>query len=280
MAAARPCANGSSEMPTLAELMSMTGRVSLITGGSGYLGRAMAEALAELGSNLVLIDLKIQPAEVFAKDLAARTGVQIVCLACDLEDEQQIRQIPHAVQQCFGRLDVLINNAGFVGTSLLEGWAVDFNQQSSHAWRRALEVNLTAVFVLTQACRTLLDASGHGSVINVASIYGVVGPDLSLYEGTEMNNPAAYSASKGGLLQLSRWLATVLAPSIRVNAVSPGGIFRAQPQLFVDRYVARTPLARMGVEADFKGVAAFLASDLSSWMTGQNLMVDGGWSIW
>lgn len=267
-------------MRTLAALMAMTGRVSLITGGGGHLGRAMAEALAELGSDLVLVDLQLAQTEAFAQELQARTGVQVACLGCDLEDEQQIRQIPQAVQQRFGRLDVLINNAGFVGTSALEGWSVAFAQQSSQAWRRALEVNLTAVFVLTQACRDLLEASGHGSVINVASIYGVLGPDLSLYEGTAMNNPAAYAASKGGLLQLNRWLATVLAPSIRVNAISPGGIARAQPQPFVERYVARTPLARMGVEEDFKGVAAFLASDLSAWVTGQNLMVDGGWGIW
>lgn len=267
-------------MRTLAALMSMTGRVSLITGGGGHLGRAMAEALAELGSDLMLVDLQIAQTEAFAQELQARTGVHVACLGCDLEDEQQIRQIPHTVQQRFGRLDVLINNAGFVGTSALEGWSVAFAQQSSQAWRRALEVNLTAVFVLTQACRDLLEASGHGSVINVASIYGVLGPDLSLYEGTAMNNPAAYAASKGGLLQLNRWLATVLAPSIRVNAISPGGIARAQPQPFVERYVARTPLARMGVEEDFKGVAAFLASDLSAWVTGQNLMVDGGWGIW
>lgn len=267
-------------MRTLAALMAMTGRVSLITGGAGHLGRAMAEALAELGSDLVLVDLQGAQAEVFAQDLAARTGVQIACLGCDLEDEQQIRQIPQAVQQRFGRLDVLINNAGFVGTSALEGWSVPFAQQSSQAWRRALEVNLTAVFVLTQACRDLLEASGHASVINVASIYGVLGPDLSLYEGTAMNNPAAYAASKGGLLQLNRWLATVLAPSIRVNAISPGGLARAQPQPFVERYIARTPLARMGAEEDFKGVTAFLASDLSAWISGQNLMVDGGWGIW
>lgn len=267
-------------MRTLAALMAMTGRVSLITGGAGHLGRAMAEALAELGSDLVLVDLQVAQAEAFAQDLAARTGVQIACLGCDLEDEQQIRQIPQAVQQRFGRLDVLINNAGFVGTSALEGWSVPFAQQSSQAWRRALEVNLTAVFVLTQACRDLLEASGHASVINVASIYGVLGPDLSLYEGTAMNNPAAYAASKGGLLQLNRWLATVLAPSIRVNAISPGGLARAQPQPFVERYIARTPLARMGAEEDFKGVTAFLASDLSAWITGQNLMVDGGWGIW
>lgn len=268
------------QMRTVQTLMSMAGRVSLITGGGGHLGRAMAEALAELGSDLLLLDRPLQQDEAFAQQLAARHGVQVDWLACDLEDEAQIRRVPAAVQQRCGRLDVLVNNAGFVGTADLQGWAVDFEAQSSATWRRALEVNLTAVFVLTQACRELLEASGHGSIINVASIYGVLGPDLSLYEGTDMHNPAAYAASKGGLLQLTRWLATVLAPTIRVNALSPGGIARGQPQPFVSRYTQRTPLGRMGHEEDFKGATAFLASDLSHWVTGQNLLVDGGWSIW
>jgi NAD(P)-dependent dehydrogenase (short-subunit alcohol dehydrogenase family) len=267
-------------MPSIQALMSMAGRVSLITGGAGHLGSAMAEALAELGSDVVLLDRQIEHAEPFAAALASRFGVAVDLLSCDLEEETQLRQIPDQLRSRFGRLDVLINNAAFVGTAELQGWAVPFAEQTSHSWRRALEVNLTAAFVLTQACKPLLEGSDHGSVINVGSIYGVLGPDLSLYAGTAMNNPAAYAASKGGLLQLTRWMATVLAPSIRVNAISPGGIARGQPEAFCERYIARTPLGRMGQEVDFKGATAFLASDLSRWVTGQNLMVDGGWSVW
>ena len=125
-----------------------------------------------------------------------------------------------------------------------------------------------------------LKQSGHGSIINVASIYGISGPDYSLYEDTAMGNPAAYAASKGGLLQLTRWLATTLAPEVRVNAISPGGVFRNQPEIFVARYRNRTPLQRMAVEDDFKGVMAYLVSDLSSYVTGQNMIVDGGWTCW
>lgn len=177
-------------------------------------------------------------------------------------------------------LDILINNAAFVATSGLDGWTCDFTGQSIDTWRRALEVNITAAFELSQGLVSLLRASGKGSIINVASIYGVNGPDYSLYAGTDMGNPAAYSVSKGGLIQLTRWLATTLAPSVRVNTISPGGVYRNQPQKFVDRYIARTPLRRMAVEEDFKGVTAYLASDLSIYTTGQNLLVDGGWSIW
>jgi len=126
----------------------------------------------------------------------------------------------------------------------------------------------------------LLRNSGTGSVINIASIYGMLGPDYSLYEGTAMGNPAAYAASKGGLIQLSRWLATTLAPAIRVNTITPGGVFRNQPDVFVERYKSRTPLGRMATEDDFRGAIAYLASDMSAYVTGQNLMVDGGWGAW
>ena len=146
-------------------------------------------------------------------------------------------------------------------------------------WRRALEVNLTAPFALIQSCVDLLKAS-KGVVINMGSIYGVLGPDMNLYQGTSMGNPAAYAASKGGLLQLTHWLATVLAPDIRVNMISPGGIFRHQPKDFCERYIQKTPLKRMATEEDLKGAIAYFATDLSLYVTGQNLLVDGGWTAW
>ena len=125
-----------------------------------------------------------------------------------------------------------------------------------------------------------LEKSGAASVIQIASIYGMLGPDLRLYEGTGMGNPAAYAASKGGLLQMTRWLSTVLAPKVRVNAITPGGIWRRQAAEFVERYESRVPLGRMGSEEDLKGAVAYLASDLSAYVTGHNLVVDGGWTAW
>jgi NAD(P)-dependent dehydrogenase (short-subunit alcohol dehydrogenase family) len=157
---------------------------------------------------------------------------------------------------------------------------VPFERQLPESWRRALEVNLTAPFVLVQAAAEALAASGHGSVINISSIYGLTGPDWRLYEGTTMGNPAAYAASKGGLIQMTRWLATTMAPKVRVNAIAPGGVFRDTPEPFLTRYISRTPLARMATEEDFKGAVAYLASDLSAYVTGQCLAVDGGWTAW
>ncbi len=267
-------------MKSLKDLMNLQGRVALITGGAGHIGAAMAAALAELGAAIVVLDLSDSACTRTAGDLHTAWGVDTLPLPVDLADEDAVRAVPARVVEHFGRLDILANVAAFVGPSNLEGWAVPFEAQSTHAWQLALTVNLTAAFVLSQACAAPLKASKHGSIINVSSIYGLVGPDMRLYDDTTMGNPAAYAASKGGLLQLTRWLATVLAPAVRVNAISPGGVGRNQPQAFHTRYVARTPLGRMATEEDIKGAAAYLASDLSAYVTGHNLVVDGGWTTW
>ena len=162
----------------------------------------------------------------------------------------------------------------------MKGWSEDFKSQSIETWRRALEVNLTASFELCQKLSPLMTASEGASIVNIGSIYGVFGPDWQLYENTTMANPAAYSASKGGLIQITKWLSTTLAPKIRVNAISPGGILRGQPIDFVRKYEDKIPLKRMASENDICGAIAFFASDLSAYVTGQNLMVDGGFGVW
>ena len=260
--------------------MSLGGRVAVVTGGGGHLGQAMAEALGELGACLVLVDIAKTESEAAACKLRTKLRVDALALVVDLADEGALAAVPGKVLSEFGSLDILINNAALGGTSPLPGWSVPFADQTSATWRLALEVNLTAPFVLTRESAPALAVSGHGSVINIGSIYGLVGPNEHLYEGTSLGNPAAYAASKGGLLQLTRWLATVLSPKVRVNAITPGGILRDQPQAFVKRYEALTPLGRMGREEDLKGAVAYLASDLSAYVTGQNLVVDGGWTVW
>ena len=260
-------------------LSSLRGRVAIVTGGAGHLGKAISSTLTGLGLNVAVADrIRAGPdrAEKFTGDVEGHVRT----FAIDLADEAATRALPGAVVDVFGRLDILVNCAAFVGTADLEGWAVPFEQQSTAAWRAALEVNLTSVFALVQASLPALRNSGHGSIVNIGSIYGLVGPDMTLYEGTEMGNPAAYAASKGGLGQMTRWWSTVLAPDVRVNCVCPGGIFRSQPKSFVDRYVARTPLGRMGTEDDVVGGVVYFASDMSRYVTGQTLAVDGGWTAW
>ncbi len=267
-------------MRSIQELMNLSGRTVLITGGAGNIGRAMAEAVAELGANIVILDRDIHAINEVADLILKKHGINTYPLQVDLEKPDELQTVKRFLETHCESLDVLINNAAFVGTSNIEGWTTPFEQQSAHTWRRAIEVNLTAVFELTQLCTGMLKKSKHASVINVASIYGVIGPDMSLYENTAMGNPAAYAASKGGVIQLTRWLSTTLAPHIRVNAISPGGLKRGQPDVFQKKYITRTPLGRMGTEEDFKGITAYLASDLSLYVTGQNIMVDGGWTAW
>lgn len=269
-------------MKSVKELMDLTGRVALITGGAGHLGATMGNALAELGASVAILDFRAEACETVSKQLSDSFGIQALPLVVDLENENALRNVPETISAQLGQLDIIVNCAALVGTSQLQGWTTPFKEQSVDTWRLAHEINLTAPFVLVQACIDLLMASEHASVINIASIYGVLGPDMRLYEGTQMGMgvPAAYAASKGGVLQLTRWLSTVLAPKIRVNAITLGGVWRHQPDSFHQKYISRTPLGRMATEEDVKGAITYLASDLSQYVTGENLVVDGGWTAW
>jgi len=266
-------------MTNLQSLMNLHGRRALLTGAAGGLGRTMADSLAELGADLVLVDLAEDACEELSIEITDRYGITAQVITCDLEKEEDREELVIRVLAT-GGINILVNNAAFVGTSGLTGWAEPFEAQTVDTWRRAMEVNLTSVFHLCQLFTPSLKTANGASIINISSIYGELGPDWSLYEGTEMANPAAYSASKGGLDQLTRWLACTLAPDVRVNAISPGGVERGQPASFVERYNTRTPLRRMATEDDFRGIIAYLASDLSKYVTGQNVSVDGGWGVW
>lgn len=267
-------------MVTLKKLMNLENKTILITGATGGLGQIFSKTLAEMGANLLLVDMPGSNYKDLVDELTGTWGVTVQTFDCDLESQQERETLVELVKQQTDSLDVLINNAAFVGTSDLDGWTTDFEEQSVATWRRAFEVNLTAAFDLSKALTPMLKYGNGGCIINISSIYGIYGPDYRLYEDTLMGNSAAYAASKGGLTQLTRWLSTTLAPEIRVNTISPGGVFRNQPEKFVERYEARTPMKRMATEDDFRGAIAYLASDLSSYVTGHDLVVDGGWGAW
>jgi len=260
--------------------MDLSGKRALITGANGALGRIFAESLAELGADLVLVDIQESNFETFSTQISSKWGVAVESLVCDLEVQSERSKLIKSVKSESKTLDILINNAALVGSSDLQGWGVPFEEQSVETWRRAFEVNLTAVFELCQGLIPLMKASRNGSIINIASIYGIFAPNWDLYEGTKMGNPAAYAASKAGLIQLTRWLSTTVAPAVRVNSISPGGIFRNQEPIFTQKYEKLNPMGRMATEDDFRGAITFLASDLSKYVTGQNLHVDGGWGTW
>jgi NAD(P)-dependent dehydrogenase (short-subunit alcohol dehydrogenase family) len=267
-------------MRSLRELSDMTGRGALVTGAAGHLGGAACEALVELGATVAVCDRDAAGCTTRVAELEAARPGAAVAVPADLADEDDTRRAVRDAVGALGSLDIVVHCAAYLGDTAVAGWAEPFESQTVAAWDAALRVNLTSGFVLAQEARSALEAGGHGSIILVGSIYGHVGPDLRLYEGTQMGNPAGYGASKGGILQLARHLATVLAPEIRVNSVSPGGVERGQPEAFRSRYVERTPLRRMAGEEDVKGAIAYLASDLSAYVTGHDLVVDGGWTAW
>lgn len=264
---------------TIRELMRLEGRTAVVTGAAGGIGAVITDALAELGARVLLVDLPGKVTNEQVGGVRTRWSVEASFYPCDLEQEHERERLIAALLRD-GPVDILVNNAALVGTTPLQGWAVPFAAQTLATWRRAFEINLTASFHLAQGLYPTLRSHGRGSIVNVSSIYGSYGPDHGLYEGTNMGNPAAYAASKGGLVQLTRWLATTVAPEVRVNCIAPGGVLRGQPDVFVARYALRTPMRRMARETDFAGTIAYLASDLSSYVTGQLIPVDGGWGVW
>jgi NAD(P)-dependent dehydrogenase (short-subunit alcohol dehydrogenase family) len=266
-------------MSSLKELSNLRNRRALITGATGGLGKIHAETLAELGADLILVDRPGSDFKTLHNELVEKWGVRVEFFYCDLERGEDRINLISEVKKVSKNLNILVNNAALVGSSDLTGWSVPFKDQSIDTWRKALEINLTAVFELCQGLVPLMNTSKGASIINISSIYGLYAPDWNLYQNTGMNNPAAYMASKSGLIGLTRWLATTTAPKIRVNAIAPGGILRSQHEEFIRRYSSKTPLGRMANEDDFRGAISYLASDLSNYVTGQVLSVDGGYGL-
>lgn len=264
---------------SLDKLSRMDGRVSLVIGGAGHIGSVAACGLAELGSHLAIVDISKDRIQRVANEIRSLYQVEILEIVADLEQEAEVRRIPIQVAEHFGRIDVLVHLAAIVNPEL-GGWTTKFEEQSVDQWRRGLEINLTSAFLLAQGCISYLRKSPNGSMIFFGSTYGIVGPDWSIYKGTEMGNAAGYAASKGGIIQLTRWLATTLAPDVRVNTLSPGGVYRDHLDVFKNAYAEKTPLKRMATEEDYKAGVAFLASDMSRYVTGHNLVIDGGWTAW
>lgn len=256
----------------------MTRHVAAITGGAGHIGRAIARKLAGRGVLIAVLDKSIESGPVFAAELEEQHPGGHRFIEADLMQPESFAILRAQIEAAFGRLDYLVNNAAFYDDA--PGWGVPFEQEGYEAWLKVMRVNLLAPFFLTQALHPLLAQSDDASIVNIGTMYSAVGPDWSLYEGTDMTNPAAYSASKGGLLSTTRWLATALAPTVRVNMVSPGGIERGQDVQFLARYNKRTPLGRMGTENDVAGMVSLLLSPEGAYITGQHMLIDGGWTAW
>ncbi|MGE4348920.1 MAG: SDR family oxidoreductase [Candidatus Berkiella sp.] len=256
----------------------MKNNVALITGGAGFIGSEVAHLLAQKGVQLVLLDKNQDRSRELARSLQSDYNIPVMTMCYDLLDKETFIKVRNDIQSNFGKLDYLVNVAAFYDDE--PGFGCNFEFEGYDAWLKVFQVNAMAPFFLAQSLHSLLLESNAPSIVHVSSIYGTVGPDHSIYEGTEMTNPCSYSVSKAGLNQLTKWLSTVLAPKIRVNTVSPGGIERGQPQSFLESYYKKTPLKRMCRSEEVADAILFLLSEQSAYITGHNLMVDGGWTVW
>lgn len=249
----------------------LQGRVCIVTGGAGLYGRHITQALAVRGATVVVAARDIDACERVADALGGQGG-EVWAHGLDLGDEASIRRLRDAVVERHGQVDVLVNNA-------VHRAGGDFFETTGASWDETSRVNATGLFLMTRYCAEEMCRRGSGSIVNIASIYGVVGPDFSVYGDTAMTTPPAYAYDKGGMIALTRYLATYLGPKgVRVNAVTLGGLYADQDDRFVRAYEQRTPLRRMAGPDDVKGPVVFLASDASAYVTGANLVVDGGWT--
>ncbi|MCB9558316.1 MAG: SDR family oxidoreductase [Deltaproteobacteria bacterium] len=270
------------------ERFELNGRVALVTGALGLLGREHCQALLEAGCTVIVSDLNDDACGNLARQLSQDTGGQAVGIAADISDKQSVEAVRGQLRERFGRLDILVNNAALNDAfedPQASAELSKFENYPLELFRKSLEVNVTGTFICCQVLGQMMLEQGDGSIINVASTYGVVAPDQSIYRKPDGSQPfyksAAYPTTKAAVLGLTRFLAAYWGRAgVRVNALSPGGVQNGQDEYFIKQYASRTPLGRMASPDDYRGALLFLASEASRYMTGANLVVDGGWTIW
>lgn len=267
----------------------LSGKVCLVTGAVGLLGKEHCKALRGAGADVVVADLNEAAVAAFATELAGSEGKgRVLGITVDVTSKASLEKARDTVLEKLGRLDVLVNNAAIndmfespqAGAELSK-----FENYPLDLWKKSLEVNVTGVFLCCQVLGTVMARAGKGSIINVASTYGLVGPDQSIYvrpDGTQtFFKSASYPATKGAVLNFTRFLAAYWGKAgVRVNTLCPGGIENGQEPYFLENYGKKTPLGRMGHKDEMSGAIVFMASDASSYMTGSAVVVDGGWTAW
>ena len=266
------------------ELFSLNNKTAIVTGALGLIGKEHCRALSEAGANVVVADINEKDCDEFAKTLETES----IGVALDVTEPDSIKKLRDKVLAKFGHIDALVNNAAI--NDMFENPKAaseqsKFENYPLELWQKSIDVNLTGVFLCSQILGTVMAKQKSGSIINIASTYGVTAPDQSLYikeDGTQsFYKPPAYSATKGAVIMFTKYLAAYWGKdNVRVNTLTPGGVENSQDEFFVKKYSEKTPLGRMANSTDYKGALIFLASDASSYMTGANLVVDGGWTSW
>jgi NAD(P)-dependent dehydrogenase (short-subunit alcohol dehydrogenase family) len=275
------------------DLFRLDGRVALVTGGAGLLGRRYCEALLQAGARVLIGDLDGARARALADELAPIGTVHSATL--DVTNATSVQSAVAEAVEAFGRLDILVNNAALTvrgGSERLSpaDYFAPFEDYKLDVWQQALQTNLTGMLLCAQAAgrQMLAQQPSGGVIVNISSTYGVVAPDQRLYEGvrspyadTGFNTPVSYAVTKTAVLGLTRYLATYWgSKNIRVNALTPHGVYDNHDESFVRNFVYRSPMGRMARNDEYRGALLFLVSDASSYMTGANLIVDGGWTAW
>lgn len=262
----------------MSTIFDLGNKLAVLTGGAGILGSEMARGLIESGARVVIVDKSTASAE----ELAHRLGDRAFAYGVDITDPAALDELFQEIERTIGATEILINNAA----TKSENFFAPFESYPLEDWDAVMSVNLRAAMMCCQRFGGAMARRGHGSVINTLSIYGIAAPDQRIYEGSwyegaPINTPAVYSASKAALWGLTRYLAAYWgAKGVRVNAVTPGGAQSGQNDVFVERYSARVPLGRMAAPSDMVGAVCFLASDAAAYVTGHNLVVDGGLTVW
>lgn len=274
-------------MTQLGNLFDLTGRTAVVTGGGGILGVGFCKILAAHGACVAVLDLDAEAARASVEAVRESVkGAKLLALGCNVADPEQVSEAVMQVVERFGGIDILHNNAA-TKTDDLKEYFEPFETYKQSTWREVMSVNIDGIFLMAQVVgRQMLAQERGGSIIQTASIYGVVAPDHRIYEGShylgrEINTPAVYAASKAAIIGLTKYLATYWGgKGIRVNTLTPGGVESGQNDVFSQRYSGRVPLGRMAQAGEMESALLFLASDASSYVTGQNLIVDGGLTCW
>jgi NAD(P)-dependent dehydrogenase (short-subunit alcohol dehydrogenase family) len=279
-------------MTEIPKLFDLNGRVAVITGGAGLLGAEFCRTLGEAGAAVVVADVDLKAAAAVSEALQAEK-FQAIAVHTDVTDPGSVRQLIAISLESFGRLDILVNSAALdpkfdpghnADQTAVSANLVDFEHYPLELWNQAIQVNLTGMFLCCQAAVQPMLSQGGGVIINLSSIYGLAGPDQRLYQRPGQPpqfKPVYYSVTKAGVFGLTRYLATYYAgKNIRANSLTPGGVYNGHDQEFVQAYSARAVAGRMAAKDDLNGALLFLASDASAYMTGANLVVDGGWTAW
>jgi NAD(P)-dependent dehydrogenase (short-subunit alcohol dehydrogenase family) len=268
------------------DLFDLHGKVAVVTGGLGILGKGFCRGLVEFGASVAVIDLDHAACSQFAAELEEESGRKMAGIACDITDPQAVEDMVAQVVDSLGGVHVLHNNAASKSKDLAAFFA-PFEEYSLAQWREIMSVNIDAMFLCAKTVgRRMIDQGSGGSIIQTSSIYGIRGSDKRIYEGSfylerQISNPGVYSTSKAAVVGLTKYLAAYWADQgIRVNTLTPAGIESGQNETFKQRYSARVPLGRMARADESVGALIYLASDASSYVTGQNIVVDGGLSAW